>query len=569
MAGGKNNRKRIRQKSAQKSGNSCQTPKKPKIGEGNEDNKTEYKGALNTSTENMSTAGQKPSGTVTPSDPESDKDASEGEVCSESDNSEELGKPESEEDIINVILKKLDSLPTKKYMDKSLKKLATKEDLKIVQEQTDGNRTQIEHLKDQCKTQEEELKKLQDKVADLEKKIDKGQRSYAETLKRGIRNEKTDYFSPRRLNLIIDGVKEAEEENLITTSLKIFKDMEVDVERRDINLALRINTKKRHDGAKFARPIRVCMINAHIRDEILKKKAVLKDKDKYNTTWVTADEDPETRALRKETRKIAYIAKNEGAQVQLKHDGIIIDGRRYWFNQLEKVPEKFRVPNEQVEKADQSRPNLQNKATTSNDQISNTVREQRKKKKSDSQDKMDVEVTHCEPEERMRKVRGSLVFSGETAKFSHFYEAPFIYKGNRFQCVEQGHSYYLALNAKNPALAKKVMKETKAVVMKQLVAHLEKDEKWHKIRYPLIQDMNSEKFDQHPELADKLIATNPLRLIEGTTHEYWAGGYTYHSTSYEKRELRGENKLGEILMLKRAQLIEAKRVAAALGELGV
>ena len=81
--------------------------------------------------------------------------------------------------------------------------------------------------------------------------------------------------------------------------------------------------------------------------------------------------------------------------------------------------------------------------------------------------------------------------------------------------------------------------------------------------------MNNEKYDQHPELADKLVATNPLRLIEGTTHEYWAGGFVYQSNAYENHELRGDNKLGEILTLKRAQLIEARRVASALKELGV
>ena len=399
-----------------------------------------------------------------------------GEGCSESDESEDMGKPENEEDIINVILKKLDKLPTKTYMDNSLKKLATKEDLKVVQNQTVENKTQIENLKTQCENRDEEIQKLKDAVAQLEKKVENEHKSYAEALKQGTKIEKTEYLSPRRLNLIIDGAKEEKGENLITVVHTIFKDMGASVEKRDINLVMRINVKKQPSDAKgFTRPIRVCMLNAHLRDDILKRKSSLMDKEKYAKTWVSADEDPETRKLRKETRRIAFIARSKGGNVQLKHDGIIIDGHRYWFNQLENIPENYKVSQAQEpEKEEQSRQKTQTGTKEGSDQAQKPKRIVNKKSKRASQDKMDIEEAKNEPEERMRKVRGGLVFSGKTAKFSHFYNAPFIHKGNRFQCVEQGHSYYLALHAKDPVLAKKVMKETEPLVMKQLVAHLEK-----------------------------------------------------------------------------------------------
>lgn len=68
---------------------------------------------------------------------------------------------------------------------------------------------------------------------------------------------------------------------------------------------------------------------------------------------------------------------------------------------------------------------------------------------------------------------------------------------------------------------------------------------WESVKDGLMADIVTAKFEQHPELAARLIATAPAELIEGNSwgDTYWGvcGG-------------QGENRLGLILMAVRSKL---------------
>ena len=73
--------------------------------------------------------------------------------------------------------------------------------------------------------------------------------------------------------------------------------------------------------------------------------------------------------------------------------------------------------------------------------------------------------------------------------------------------------------------------------------HLRKD--WENIKYPIMEDIVRNKFQQNPDLAQKLIATGDAYLEEENTWGDRIWGTVNHL---------GENHLGKILMKIRTEL---------------
>jgi hypothetical protein len=79
---------------------------------------------------------------------------------------------------------------------------------------------------------------------------------------------------------------------------------------------------------------------------------------------------------------------------------------------------------------------------------------------------------------------------------------------------------------------------------------------WDSIRDDIMLDLVDQKFNKHPELMDKLLATGRKQLIEANAwrDSYWGVYYKYQKGSGTYECLGGKNKLGEILMKVRALL---------------
>jgi len=68
---------------------------------------------------------------------------------------------------------------------------------------------------------------------------------------------------------------------------------------------------------------------------------------------------------------------------------------------------------------------------------------------------------------------------------------------------------------------------------------------WETIQIPVMWAGLTAKFDQHPYLAKKLLATDPQELIEGNT---------WNDTFWGVYKGEGQNNLGKLLMRKREHL---------------
>ena len=140
-------------------------------------------------------------------------------------------------------------------------------------------------------------------------------------------------------------------------------------------------------------------------------------------------------------------------------------------------------------------------------------------------------------------------FGGEFAFLSNFYEHP-ISDGRMtmptmehyFQAMKADSMYdYIAIaTAKTPGQAKRAGRR----------AVLRHD--WEDVKEQVMEDGLRLKFAD-PELKQKLIATHPHELVEGTT---WHDNEWGNCSCDRCRNIPGKNKLGKILMKLRDEYME-------------
>lgn len=136
-------------------------------------------------------------------------------------------------------------------------------------------------------------------------------------------------------------------------------------------------------------------------------------------------------------------------------------------------------------------------------------------------------------------------FKEEYSFLSNFYEAPIEYRG----------LYYL--NNEAAFQAQKCVTEEEKRQFTQLPAgkakrrgrQVQLREDWEEVKVSFMEEIVRAKFSQHPELAERLLATGKRKLLEGNT---------WHDTFWgvDIQNGKGENHLGEILMKIREELKE-------------
>lgn len=145
-------------------------------------------------------------------------------------------------------------------------------------------------------------------------------------------------------------------------------------------------------------------------------------------------------------------------------------------------------------------------------------------------------------------------FKGEYAFLSNFYPSPVKLEGDDYLYPTVEHAYQAAKTLdwaerdyfKSPTITfKGKIVPLTAGMAKKLGRTITMRSNWEQIKMRIMTELVFDKFDI-PELRDKLIATSGQELIEGN----WWGDKFWGVCNGE-----GQNHLGRILMVKRAQLI--------------
>ena len=140
-------------------------------------------------------------------------------------------------------------------------------------------------------------------------------------------------------------------------------------------------------------------------------------------------------------------------------------------------------------------------------------------------------------------------FDGKYAFLSNFFYAPFVYDGIIYPTNEH---FFQAMKTLDQEKRKQIAEAKTPGVAKRMGRQVQLREDWEEVKYTAMRVGVERKFDAHPGLAEKLIATGDAILIEGNS---WHDN-TWGSCFCPKcAAIAGKNWLGEILMERRKELV--------------
>ena len=389
----------------------------------------------------------------------------------------------------------------------------------------------VTQVKQDLLSSQEEIKRLKTKVSTLQYQADSLEQY------------------TRRNSLRIDGIPESGGENVYDVVLELFNEQlktERKITRDDIDRAHRLSGKP-SDGS--CRTILVKFVSYQTRQLIFKAKKklrVIQDHRVYineDLTQIRQELLYNARKL-KRMNKISDCWTYDGRVLVRTKDGRVVSIRDE--HSFDRFQEPIASPSAADPRSQLSYPSPQSSQDSTHEQ---------------SQAISFAEPDHPTSVEANSGTKlladGKLVcFLSEEAPLSNWYNSPMKIDGITYSCVEQ---YFMSEKAKaghRDEISDQIMEASSPSKMchlgKKIKGNLEFDE------IAVMKKAINTKFD-NPNLKQYLLSTGDAKLCEATGNSYWGIGVylntrdIYNITKWENNKL-GQNKLGQLLMEKRADL---------------
>ena len=144
-------------------------------------------------------------------------------------------------------------------------------------------------------------------------------------------------------SVIVSRVCEKENENLKDVMLHCFRDINLNIVDNDIETVERIGT---YDcNQRWPRPFKVIFTTSVAHDQVLFFKLRLRNSTIYHEFKISKEVPKELRVNRAKLRQAANIAKERGHIVFTRFDSITIDEIEYNLQNIETIPQEFRIKN--------------------------------------------------------------------------------------------------------------------------------------------------------------------------------------------------------------------------------
>ena len=337
----------------------------------------------------------------------------------------------------------------------------------------------------------------------------------------------------RRNNLVFEGLPMAAEAELEPHILQICTTLGIIAYPTDIDLI--IPMKRRNSISTKPPPVLVGFNQLHVRSALLRLKSKLVNFPKYPTVYINPDEPIEIRRNKATFRKIAYKARQDWKTVLIRNDWMQIEDDVYYVADLDKVPDQYKPtppakPTDDEKSADSDQP-IQETDGAVGGALPKTQAKQR------SRSKIYTRV-------KIKQTKAGLTFSGPSAFLSHMYNCDFTYDSNPYTSVEQGFHHIHATHDLEFEIAEAIMDLYKAVDIKDVAKNLSDSDEWNEMSPKVLLQLNQAKYDQNPDLKQRLIETAPHPIVEASIDAKWGGGCPFGSDIYEQGQVPGKNLAG-------------------------
>ena len=335
---------------------------------------------------------------------------------------------------------------------------------------------QITKLEATVNTQQRTINDLTDKVQDLEQ-----------------RN--------RIHNLIVEGVPETTNEDVRNKIDLLFEDLGLDFGTDCCDFIYRMGQRKQTTGRP--RPIFVVFPYIRLKNQVLRNAYKLKNNPDRKYTYLADDITPEQQSKRRDLRCLHAYAKSMGLDTKLRSDTILVDGKRYTHDDIDKLPHEITLENAKV-----------------------------------------VEV------------EDGYAFQGEHAFLSSLFEVEITFNERKQRSAEQAFQFTRADENNQPEIAEQILK-AKTSREAMIIGKKTKTSEEYKATEPaLLQKIHLAKYQQNPILREKLKNLKG-NLYEATLHPVYGAGYSLAQRHLiNKARVKGGNKLGLSLEVIRSKIIE-------------
>ena len=313
----------------------------------------------------------------------------------------------------------------------------------------------------------------------------------------------------RICNVRIDGKKEEAGENLKRFVVELSAAMGVgNMTQADVVTTYRMGKQPNNNARQRARTIFVTFVNQRARNAFYFARTKLKNQEMYRGVYINDDVTQTTRRQREDYRAVAALARQNGTEVRVHTDGLVLDGKKYLLTEPNTLPDQYSL----------------NKAKT-------------------------VEIG------------GEIYFSSEASFLSNFAPSPIVEGDIIYSTAEHMYQAYKCRQARAYDKLKDVIAAPTPLEAKRVAEAIQETPEWRKERDTVMRKVVSEKFDQNVELRDLLIKTGVKPLNEATHNDHFGIGVTIMAREIKDKSYRGANMLGIILAEKRAGILATVEAA--------
>lgn len=303
-------------------------------------------------------------------------------------------------------------------------------------------------------------------------------------------------------NIRIDGIKEDVSESLKKYVVEMAHCMGVvNMTQQDVITAYRVGKPAQNNARARSRTVLITFVNERARNAFFFARSSLKNQEKFKGVFVNDDVSPATRKQRDDYRAVAALARQDGVDVRVHTDGILLAGKKYLLTEPQTLPEKYTV----------------NKAKT---------------------------YEHG----------GEIYFASASSFLSNFSPSPIVEGDITYMTAEHMYQAGKCRHAQANDKLKLVLAAPSPLEAKRIADAVVETPEWRQVRDALMEGVISAKFDQNPDLAHELLGTGDKPLNEATHNDHFGIGVPLMAREIKDKSYRGTNKLGQILVNKRASL---------------
>lgn len=293
-------------------------------------------------------------------------------------------------------------------------------------------------------------------------------------------------------NLVINGIAEQKDENVIQTAVKFIRNVDPHFSSEKIENAYRLG----QNTGRGERGILIKFKDPKVKQDIMRKKSVLKAKKECNKIYCNDDMPEDVRKHRQKLRIIAKHANSLGYQyTRVKGNGIWHEGVLYRESELSLLPSYLKMENI-----------------------------------------------------RTREVGPGIGFFGKESFMSNHHPARIVMNEHRFLSSEQAFFYYKSIICGHESTGDEIKKMLDPAEIKRLGEKVPTCEEWEQKKLKVMKSVLAHKFEQNLVLREKLINTGTKPLMECSTDLFWGTGRVIDSPNWENlSDYPGQNNLGKIL----------------------